>query len=335
MLIGSHGVGKNSIGNAILRKKVFTFWTVRKHDDIKETRTVSRRRIHLTRTPSWKEDWNSPEKTKNDIFHCVKSLYITRPHAVLLTLKLNSKLSELTISTLENLLSAQLWEHTIVLFTHRKKLDDYTIEDYIIRQQLQPLIDKCGQRYFVIQKNYSQITDTIEELIAKKNLPCCFEPNDQIKDDTIILSGFKDLVTRIKSKISSISTYKDNCKNAQNKALLDSKDKEIKRLNTIVEEKEREIKRLQSRTQDRPDLSALRRRIAELEGQLKEMNHENVTLKEKIEVLEKELQKHQEEDQHVHAGYRNKLCQDVKRESMTSYTQMHDLSSKGMKIVQM
>ncbi|XP_067227744.1 uncharacterized protein [Chanodichthys erythropterus] len=325
VLIGSHGVGKNSIGNAILRKKVFTFWRVRKHVDIKETRTVSRRQIHLTRTPSWKEDWNNPDKTKNDIFHCVKSLFITRPHAVLLTLKVNSKQSEFTISTLEDLLTAQLWDHTIVLFTHRKKLDDYTIEDYITRQQLQPLIKKCGQRYFVIQKNYSQITDTIEELISKKNLPGCFEPHNQIKDDNIILSELQVLVMRIKSKISSI---KDN--KCSNKALLDSKDKEIERLNAIVEEKEREIKELQSRIQDRPDLSALHRRITELEDQLKETNDENVTLKKKIEELTKELQ---EEDQYttVHAGYRNTLCQDVNRESMASYAQMQldDLSSKG------
>ncbi|KAK9978441.1 hypothetical protein ABG768_020192 [Culter alburnus] len=337
VLIGSQGVGKNSIGNAILRKKVFTSWRVRKHVDIKETRTVSRRQIHLTRTPSWKEDWNNPEKNKNDIFHCVMSIPFTKPHAVLLTLKVNSKLSELTISTLEKRLTAQLWDHTIVIFTHKKKLDDYTIEDYIIRQQLQPLIDKCGQRYFVIQKNYSQITDTIEELIAKKNIPGCFEPNNQKKDDNIKLSELKILVTRIKSKISSILTYKDNFKNAQNKALLDSKDKEIERLNTIVEEKEREIRRLQSRTQDRPDLSALRR-ITELEGELKEVKHENVTLKKENVTLKKEnvtLKKENEElkeelQMHQHAGYPNKLFQDVKRKSMTKSTQiqLHDLSSK-------
>ncbi|XP_048038047.1 LOW QUALITY PROTEIN: structural maintenance of chromosomes protein 2-like [Megalobrama amblycephala] len=337
VLIGSHGVGKNSIGNAILRKKVFTYWKVRKHADIKETRTVSRRRIHLTRTPGWKEDWNNPEKTKNDIFHCVMSIPFTKPHAVLLTLKVNSKLSEFTISTLENRLTAQLWDHTIVLFTHRKKLD-CTIEDYIIRHSFN-LYDKCGQRYFVIHKNYSQITDTIEELIAQKNLPGCFEPHNQKKDDNIILSELQVLVTRIKSKISSILTYKDNLKNAQNKALLDSKDKEIERLNTIVEEKEREIKRLQSlSTQDRPDLSALCR-ITELEDQLcmknnelKEVKHENVTLKKENVTLKKENEELKEELQmHQHAGYRNKLCQDVKQKSMTKKTQiqLHDLSSKG------
>lgn len=219
-----------------------------------------------------------------------------------------------------------------MLFTHKKKLD-YTIEDYIIRQQLQTLIDKCGQRYFVIQKNYSQITDTIEELIAKKKLPGCFEPHDQIKDDNKRLSVLKDLVKSIKSKINSMLTYKNN--RHSNKALLDSKDREIERLNTIVVEKEKEIERLQSlSTQDRPDLSALRRRITELEDQLKEKNDENVTLKKKIEELTKELQVRQEEDQH--AGYRNTLCQDVKQESMTSYTQMQldDRSLKGMKVVQ-
>ncbi|KAK7171099.1 hypothetical protein R3I94_001113 [Phoxinus phoxinus] len=309
VLIGSHDVGKNSIGNAIFRKKIFTYWKVRKHVDIKETRTVSGRRIHLTRTPGWKEDLNRPQKTRSEIVHCVQSLYNTEPHAVLLALKVNLVLSESTISSLENFLTVHLWDHTIVLFTHGEKLDGYSIEDYIRRQRLQSLIDKCGQRYFVIQKNNrKQITETIEDLIIRKNSACCFKPNDQIKDDKL-LSYLKDLVKRIKRKIDS--TQNNDCSN-------ESKNAEIKRLKSIVCEKEREIERLESiisSTQD-PALIVLQRRVAELEEQLHMESKERMEKDTEIKELRKEnkMLRKKARDRRTHeghTGYRNKLGQDV------------------------
>ncbi|KAL0189686.1 hypothetical protein M9458_016785, partial [Cirrhinus mrigala] len=64
------------------------------------------------------------EQTKCEIVHCVQSLYRSGPHAVILALKSN-------ISILESLLTVQLWEHTIVVFTNGEKLGGYTIRDYI------------------------------------------------------------------------------------------------------------------------------------------------------------------------------------------------------------
>ncbi len=209
MLIGSQGAGKSTIANAILKEKVFRFWTSFRRDYIK-TRRVSGTQIHLTRTPGWRGDLSRSEQTKREIVYCVQALYKTGPHAIILVLKVNSVLSESNISTLESLLTVQLWEHTIVLFTHGEKLGDYTIEDYIRCHQLQPLIDKCGERYFVIRNNDSnQITETIQELVVRKNSACCFKLSAQTEVNNTLESDWRHLVERIKLKITILSASKE------------------------------------------------------------------------------------------------------------------------------
>lgn len=367
VLIGSQGAGKNNIANAILKEKAFTFWTSYKSIHIKETRTVSGTQIHLTRTPGWRGDLSRSEQTKQEIVHCVQSLYSSGPHAILLALKVNTVLSESNINTLENLLTVQLWKHTIVLFTYGEKLGGYNIEDYIRCRQLQPLIDKCGKRYFVIRNNdSSQIIETILEFVARKNSAYYFKLSAQTDVNNTLLSDWRRIVERIKSKINSLSALKENLlsnPNTQNndslKRLLDLKDAEIKRLNAIVREKEREIERLQSGNSRTQDLSGLHRRITELEGQLHMMsselegkNTENKILKKQvkekdaeIEDLKTALQMQQQkaihwrthEDQYstVHAVYRSELCQDFSAMSIRSQNQiqLRALPSKGSALI--
>uniref|UniRef100_A0A672RBH1 AIG1-type G domain-containing protein n=1 Tax=Sinocyclocheilus grahami TaxID=75366 RepID=A0A672RBH1_SINGR len=356
VLIGSQGAGKNTIANAILKEKVFTFWTSLRSVHIKETRTVSGTQIHLARTPGWNGDLSRSEQTKREIVHCVQTLYKTGPHAVILVLNVNSVLSESNISTLESLLTVQLWDHTIVLFTNGEKLRHYSIEDHIRSEQLQPLIDKCGKRYFVIRKNYSnQIIETIEEHVVRKNSMSCFKLSAQTDDNNTLLLDLKYVVERIKSKISSLSASKEKLQNEDSmKKVLDAKEAEIRRLEKIVQEKEREIERLQSRTQDL-DQSAQNRRNTELEDQvymmsneLKGMNTENETLKKQvkekdaeIEKLKKELQVRRQEavgqwtqeNQYatVCADYCSKLCQGVSAGAIRSQTQiqLQAIPSKG------
>ncbi len=301
MLIGSQGAGKSTVANAILNEKVFRFWTSLRSDYIKQTRRVSGTQIHLTRIPGWRGDLSRSEQTKQEIVYCIQALYETGPHAVILVLKVNSALSESNISTLEILLTVQLWDHTIVLFTNGEKLGRSTIEEYIRDQRLQPLIDKCGGRFSVIPNNdRNQITETVQELVAKKNSACCFKLSAQTVFNNTLESDLGCLVERIKSKITSLlaSEEKLNKRTQNNNSIErshDSKDAEIRRLNAIVEEKEREIERLRYlRTQDP---SGLRRRIAEVEDQhdmmsneLKEKNTENETLKKQVKEKDAEIQ---------------------------------------------
>lgn len=358
VLIGNNGAGKNTIANAIFEKEVFTFWTSYTSVHIKETCTVSGMQIHLARTPGWNGDLSRSEQTKREIVHCVQTLYDTGPHAVILVLNVNSALSiESTISTLESLLTVQLWDHTIVLFTNGEKLGHYSIEDHIRSEQLQTLIDKCGKRYFVIHKTDSnQIIETIQELVVRKNSTSCFKLSAQTDNNNTLLSDWEHVVKRIRLKITSLLAFKEKLQNEDSmKTVLNAKDAEVRRLEKIVQEKEREIERLHSRHSRTQDLDQSGLRNNELEDQvhvmrneLKGKNIENETLKKQvkekdaeIEELKKELQMRRQEavsrwtqeDQYatVHAGYSSELCQGVSAVAIRSQThiQLRAISSKG------
>lgn len=338
VLIGSHGDGKNSIGNEIFRKKVFTCWRTWKNVNIEVTHTVSGRQIQLTHTPGWKDDLNNPQKTKRKILHCVQSIYHTKPHAVLLALKVESELPESTINTLEDFLSGQLWSHTIVIFTHGEKLGGSDIEKYIKYKRLQDLIEKCGQRYFVLEKNDKQIIETIEDLIVSKDSTGCFKPNNQTIDNDTLVSDLIDLVGKIRSKINSISDFKKDLRqhNEDYKRIINFKDAEIERLNQIVEEKETKIKSLQLLLTQNPAQLG-QQRIAELEKTLDLKNHELWIKDNKIKELQKEIKMLQKEDclkqerENAHTGYCCNLAQDVQTVNSRRQTAipLHGLPSEN------
>ncbi|XP_068070247.1 GTPase IMAP family member 9 [Danio rerio] len=82
-----------------------------------------------------------------------------------------------------DLFGGRVWTHTVVLFTHGDCLGDVTVEEFIEGEgeALQWLIEKCGNRYHVINnENWndgSQVTnllDKIERTVAQ-NKGCCYE----------------------------------------------------------------------------------------------------------------------------------------------------------------
>uniref|UniRef100_A0A673MK88 AIG1-type G domain-containing protein n=1 Tax=Sinocyclocheilus rhinocerous TaxID=307959 RepID=A0A673MK88_9TELE len=82
-----------------------------------------------------------------------------------------------------DLLGERVWSHTIVLFTHGDSLLDTSIEQHIESegQDLQWLLDKCGNRYHVLnnqnRSDHTQIKELlekIEETVAQNN-SCHFE----------------------------------------------------------------------------------------------------------------------------------------------------------------
>ena len=78
---------------------------------------------------------------------------------------------------LESLLTAKVWNHTVVLFTNEEALDkrDQTIKEYI--DSFNELIQKCGGRYVVLKSgngssDYDQgkmVTDAVKSMKKKNN----------------------------------------------------------------------------------------------------------------------------------------------------------------------
>lgn len=291
VLIGRKNAGKNKVGNAIVGRKVFTFWNTFRRGTMNKTATVSERQIHLCRVPGWTGELSQSDNIIKELTYWVNS---TRPHAVLLVINLESPWSNSTIKTLEDNLSSQLWAHTIVLFTNSMRRD---LQKYITCQRLQPLIEKCGQNYLECKKDCNQIAE-IEEIVVCKKVASCFNfilPQSKEK----LLEDWNSIVERIRSKIVFIKESRENLQ-ANFKGpppslekQLHSKNSEIKRLTKIVQDKEREIEKLRlSIEQPLQEEKEKNKRLQEENNTFKEENNtfkeENNTLKKMYSTLKED-----------------------------------------------
>ncbi len=191
VLMGYKEAGKSSTGNTILGREEFDLkrsaQCVRRHGEVAD------RHITVIEAPGWY--WNyivedSPELLKQEILLSV-SLCPSGPHAVLLIIRVDIGFKEDERKALQehmNLLGERVWSHTIVLFTRGDSLLDTSIEQHIESegQDLQWLLDKCGNRYHVLNnKNRSddtqikELLEKIEETVAQNN-GCHFQIDRKI-----------------------------------------------------------------------------------------------------------------------------------------------------------
>ncbi|XP_048013835.1 GTPase IMAP family member 8 isoform X2 [Megalobrama amblycephala] len=190
VLMGYKTVGKSSAGNTILGREEFDLkrsaQCVRRHGEVAD------RHITVIEAPGWWKCYAvemSPEILKQEILLSV-SLCPPGPHVVLLIIRVNIKFKESERKSVQgylDLLGERVWSHTIVLFTCGDYLDT-SIEQHIESegQDLQWLVDKCGNRYHVLNnRNRSddtqikELLEKIEETVAQNN-GCHFEIDRKI-----------------------------------------------------------------------------------------------------------------------------------------------------------
>ncbi|XP_052400542.1 uncharacterized protein LOC127947454 isoform X7 [Carassius gibelio] len=191
VLMGSRRAGKSSAGNSILCREEFDLKTsaqcVRRHGEVAD------RHITVIEAPGWYRNYTveeSPELLKQEIVFSV-SLCPPGPHAVLLIIRVDIRFKETERKAVQgylDLLGERVWSHTIVLFTRGDSLSDTSIEQYIESegQDLQRLLDKCGNRYHVLNNQnrnddtqIKELLEKIEETVALNN-GCHFEIDRKI-----------------------------------------------------------------------------------------------------------------------------------------------------------
>nr|XP_055049391.1 uncharacterized protein LOC129434483 [Misgurnus anguillicaudatus] len=191
VLMGYKEAGKSSSGNIILNREEFDLKT--SAQCVKRQREVADRHITVIEAPGWWIDEpveKSSELLKKEILLSV-SLCPPGPHIVLLVIRADRRFKEEDRKVFEgyvDLLGERVWSHTIVLFTHGDFLGDTTIEQHIESEgeDLQWLVEKCGNRYHLLNnKNKSdetQIKDLLEKIeeTVTENNGCYFEMDRKI-----------------------------------------------------------------------------------------------------------------------------------------------------------
>ncbi|XP_026084283.1 GTPase IMAP family member 8-like [Carassius auratus] len=177
ILLGAKGSGKSSTGNSVLAAGSDLSFTVNKRTTqcMKETFTVAGRQVTVVDTPGWWMNYFTQDSSAFDKEEIVKSVYLCPPgpHAFLLVVRADRSFTETYRRAIEEhieLISKDIWNHSVVLFTFGDWLSDTTIEQYIESEgkALQWLVERCRNCYHVLNNkslgNNFQITELLEKI---------------------------------------------------------------------------------------------------------------------------------------------------------------------------
>ncbi|XP_076009638.1 GTPase IMAP family member 8-like [Genypterus blacodes] len=196
VMLGRKTAGKSATGNTLLHKQAFA--TFQNEICAMGKADVAGRQVTVIDTPGWCKNSSCTKEVDKQIVRGL-SFCPTGVHAVLLVVPLDMSFREAQLAAIEehvNLFDVSVWKHAIVVFTYGDNLAEKSIEEHIEREpvNLRRLVDKCENRYHVINNknnaDMSQITDLfekIEEMMAGN-------------DDRLFIPNMDDIQCRIEEK---------------------------------------------------------------------------------------------------------------------------------------
>uniref|UniRef100_A0A3B3WPE4 AIG1-type G domain-containing protein n=1 Tax=Poecilia mexicana TaxID=48701 RepID=A0A3B3WPE4_9TELE len=128
-------------------------------------------KVSVVETPGWFSDPTPPDWIKDEVLHSV-SMCSPGPHVFLLLVPILRSFTEKDLKALLEImkpLTERVWRHCMVLFTWGNWINDVPVENYIVREgkELQELLEKCGNRYHVLNPNRYGDAVEVKELFQK------------------------------------------------------------------------------------------------------------------------------------------------------------------------
>ncbi|KAF1380725.1 hypothetical protein PFLUV_G00166910 [Perca fluviatilis] len=174
VLLGRKGAGKSAAGNTILGG-VGGFESGKPTEEcVKRRADVAGRKVTVVDTPGW--EWyyplnSTPNWVRRETLRSV-TLCPSGPHAVLLVVRSCASVTDDYISEIQEHLEPlgkAVWEHTMLLFTRGDELGLVSMEQRIQTSgpALHRLLQKCGNRYHVLDNRSKGDGTQVKELIRK------------------------------------------------------------------------------------------------------------------------------------------------------------------------
>ncbi|XP_036416609.1 GTPase IMAP family member 9-like [Colossoma macropomum] len=172
VLLGRTGCGKRAAGNTILGRKERSqagVSTVRQQSESRQGE-VAGRQVTVVDTPNWFCPGLSLEELRQDVGLCVH-LSAPGPHAFLLVIPVKQSTGEERgmLEKMEEIFGERCWRNTMILFTVTDEVQEKNIEEFIQsgNQEVQRLVEKCGNRFHCLSIKESGDGSQISELLEK------------------------------------------------------------------------------------------------------------------------------------------------------------------------
>ncbi|KAL7834406.1 hypothetical protein SRHO_G00286530 [Serrasalmus rhombeus] len=172
VLLGRTGCGKREAGNTILGREERSqagASTVRQQSESRQGE-VAGRQVTVVDTPDWFCPALSLEELRQDVGLCVH-LSAPGPHAFLLVIPVKQSPGEERgmLEKMEEIFGERCWRNTMILFTITDEVQENNIEEFVTsaNQEVQRLVEKCGNRFHCLSIKESGDGSQISELLEK------------------------------------------------------------------------------------------------------------------------------------------------------------------------